>query len=422
MGVAVLSSSFQKGVGMDLTKKRHLMFVQLFLSVFTTGITYAWSVIALGIHEYHGWAMTDITLGYSLMALCLVIFGIVSGFVLDRFGPRYILLFAALLWGGGWMVMGFVKSIWQFWVSGAIIGIGDGLLYNTAITTAGRWYPERRGFVTGIMVGAAGLGPLFFSPLISYLVGSIGVNTTLKIIGAVFVAIIGSGFFITTSPPEGWFEKMMPAKGEQAATTPVSSRREYPAKEMLKTGTFYLLWFAFFCGCNAGLLLISNGTQIGVDIAKVSTSLAATFVGILAVFNFIGRAAIGSLGDKIGRIRSLYGIYAVMAVVLLFFNQAKTPILYLIATGLIGVCFGGLMANFPVLTGEAFGTKNQGANYGIMFTAYGIAAFTGPMAGAWFKENRGSWQGAFIFAAILAAISIALVYFVQRNLAKAKTA
>ena len=111
-----------------------------------------------------------------------------------------------------------------------------------------------------------------------------------------------------------------------------------------------------------------------------------------------------------------------MAVVLLFFNQAKTPILYLIATGLIGVCFGGLMANFPVLTGEAFGTKNQGANYGIMFTAYGIAAFTGPMAGAWFKENRGSWQGAFIFAAILAAISIVLVYFVQRNLAKAKTA
>ena len=76
---------------------------------------------------------------------------------------------------------------------------------------------------------------------------------------------------------------------------------------MLKTGTFYLLWFAFFCGCNAGLLLISNGTQIGVDIAKVSASLAATFVGILAVFNFIGRAAIGSLGDKIGRIRSLYG-------------------------------------------------------------------------------------------------------------------
>ncbi len=403
---------------MKIEKYRYVILTQLFLSVFCTGVTYAWSIFARGLQEFHGWNISDVTLGYSLLAIMLAIFGIFSGQILDKFGSRWLLLFAGVLFGGGWWIMSFSTSIVFFWFASIVIGIGDGLLYNTALTTAIRCFPEKSGFISGMMVGAAGLAPLIISPLANYFVDTYTVNGAFRIFGTIFIIVVGSGFFLTKDPKPGWTPEGYDAQREQTAARSVM---DVGPKGMMRDIKFYLLWFAFFCGCNSGLLLISNGSQIGTDLAGLTPALAAAFVGILAVFNFIGRMLIGYLGDKVGRIKSLYGIYTVMVLIMLFFGQADTSVKYLLANGFIGVAFGGLMANFPVITGEIFGTRRQGSNYGIMFTAYGIAAFTGPMVGAKFRERTGSWTGAFIFAAILAAVSLVLIYLTHRNLAKQKS-
>ena len=402
---------------MKKEKFRYLIFAQLFLSALCTGGTYAWSILSRGLQDFHGWSLPDVTFGYSLMCIVLAFIGIFSGRFLDRFGPKYLMLAAGLLYGGGWFLVSQAKTLWQFWLYfGLISGAGDGLLYNTVVTTSIRWFPERRGLISGMMVGAAGLAPLAISPIADFLIRAYTVNGAFIVFGTIFFVVVASGVFIAENPPLNWKPEgyVEPAKAKQV----IKSSKDVRPGGMMKDVKFYLLWLAFFAGCNSGLLLISNGAQLGIDLAGLTPTIAASFVGILAVFNFVGRMGIGSLGDRIGRIRCLYLVYAVTAVLMLFFGKANTHISYLLVSGLIGVCFGGLMANFPVITGEVFGVRYQGSNYGIMFTAYGIAAFTGPMVGAWFRETTGNWNGAFIFAAILALISLALVYFVQNNLAK----
>lgn len=402
---------------MKKEKLRYIILVQLFISAFCSGGTYAWSVLSRGLQDFHGWSISDVTFGYSLMCIVLAFIGIFSGRFLDKFGPKYLMLFAGLLFGGGWFLVSQATTLWQFWLYfGLISGAGDGLLYNTVITTAIRWFPEKRGLISGIMVGSAGLAPLVISPLADYLVSSYSVNGAFKFFGAVFFIVVASGVFIAKNPPLNW----KPEGYLEPVTTGrvIKSSKEIGPGGMMKDIKFYLLWLAFFAGCNSGLLLISNGAQLGIDLAGLTSAVAASFVGILAVFNFVGRMGVGALGDKIGRIKCLYIVFITTAVLMLFFGKANTYLTYLIISGLIGVCFGGLMANFPVITGEVFGVKYQGSNYGIMFTAYGIAAFTGPMVGAWFRETTGSWNGAFIFAACLAIVSLVLIHFVRVNLEK----
>ena len=368
---------------MKIEKYRYVILTQLFLSVFCTGVTYAWSIFARGLQEFHGWNISDVTLGYSLLAIMLAIFGIFSGQILDKFGSRWLLLFAGVLFGGGWWIMSFSTSIVFFWFASIVIGIGDGLLYNTALTTAIRWFPEKSGFISGMMVGAADSHRSSFH-LLPTILSTLTRSTALLESSARFYHRRRFGILFDQDPKPGWTPEGYDAQREQTAARSVM---DVGPKGMMRDIKFYLLWFAFFCGCNSGLLLISNGSQIGTDLAGLTPALAAAFVGILAVFNFIGRMLIGYLGDKVGRIKSLYGIYTVMVLIMLFFGQADTSVKYLLANGFISR-FRRTDGHFPVITVK-YSNPSSGIQHGIMFTAYGIAA-TGPMVGAKFRERTGS--------------------------------
>ncbi|KUO71551.1 MAG: hypothetical protein APF81_11295 [Desulfosporosinus sp. BRH_c37] len=389
---------------------RWFILVQLFISVGCTGGVYAWSVFSKPLMKLHGWTGPEVTLAYSCILVCVALVGIVGGRFLDRFGPKYLMLGAGILFGSGWFLVGYADTLLKLYLFfGVIGGIGDGLLYQTSVTTATRWFPERKGLAAGIVVGAAGLAPVVIAPLANWVLTNYGVLNAFKFFGVLFLIIRVAGFWIVIDPPVGWKPEGYVPPAVTATT--ISTGLDYGPKEMMKDKRFYMLWFTYLCGCVSGLLLISQASGLAQELAHLTAAQAAALgVGVLAICNFVGRSGMGFLSDKIGRFKTLSIIFITTAVMMLLFRQAHSYGTYVPVLAITGVCFGGLLATFPSITGEMFGMRRMGSNYGIMFTAYGTAAIVGPMVGAWCKQLTGNYNLAFVFSACLALIAFILIF------------
>lgn len=395
------------------TKNRWLILLVLFINQICIGGSYAWSVFALPLTEANGWDYSQVTLAYSLLLLCISFVGIAGGKLLDRFGARLLMIGSSVLWGLGWLLTGFAASLPQLYLFfGLFAGIGGGLFYNPAITTAVRWFPDKKGLASGMIVGAAGLAPLVLAPVATALLERYQVMNAFKILGVIFLAVAVSTTWLLDSPAPDW----KPAG--YLPPQPTGARvggRDYTWKEMMSTGLFYLLWLAFLGGSVSGLMVIGHVSGIGQELVALTPMQAAMMVGIMAVANFSGRMLMGMLSDKIGRFPTL--MLAMIA------SIADLAALYFLVSGfagfvaalvVMGVCFGGTLAVFPTVTSEFFGLKNMGLNYGVMFTGYGIAAIVGPMAAAALQGATGSYRGAFLFAAALNLMALVLLVIVSR--------
>jgi OFA family oxalate/formate antiporter-like MFS transporter len=184
---------------------------------------------------------------------------------------------------------------------------------------------------------------------------------------------------------------------------------------MMKTVKFYILWIVFLGSCVAGLMLIGHASAIGQELASITASQGAMLVGILAVANFGGRLIMGALSDHIGRYPTLMICLAGSTLDMVLMSQSRSFMTFLLAIILVGVTFGGVLATYPSIISDTFGTRNMGINYGIVFTAYGIAAILGPMAATTFKGSMGSYQPAFLFAGICSAVALVLVFVLARG-------
>jgi OFA family oxalate/formate antiporter-like MFS transporter len=234
---------------------------------------------------------------------------------------------------------------------------------------------------------------------------------------------------------------------------------DYSTSEMLRTPQFWLLWLTYFAGCTAGLMIIMNVTNvwqstsflkhlgdgealIKADIYKVITAAGATAVMIVAILNAAGRIAWGKISDMIGRRKTLIIMLLLAGVVMLVLNLLKSYETYIIGVSIIGLCFGGFLALYPAVTADYFGTKNVGANYGWMFTAYGAGGLFGPWLAPKLMEvvekipyesmdkagnvvmsavpyNAGNYQMAFVISGVMCLLAGALVYFIRQPKAKA---
>jgi len=391
---------------------RWVVLVALFITMFCLGGVFCWSVFVKPLMKAHPtWSGPDVTFAYSLLLFMVALVGIIGGRLLDRFGPRYLMLAAAILWGGGWFLSGYVNTIFQLYlVFGIFAGIGDGLLYNAAVVTACRWFPDRKGFATGLAVSAAGIAPLLLAPLANQVLTDYGVANAFKVMGIIFLVLRVGTFWLVDNPSPGW----KPAGWEPPVETESSGLIDFGPKEMMKDPKFYLLWTAYFSGCTAGLMIISYASGLGQELAQLTPAVAATSVGVMAVMNFLGRIFLGFVSDKIGRYRTLILIFGISAVDMLLFKHAQTYYSFIVALSTAGFCYGGLVAIFPSVVGDAFGLKRMGSNYGIMFTGYGIAAIVGPMMGAWCKQINGNFNLAFIGSASLAICALVFVVIVDK--------
>ena len=297
----------------------------------------------------------------------------------------------AVFYGLGLMLASTATSIIQLYLYyGVIAGIGVGFIYVCPLATCVKWFPEKKGFITGISVGAFGLGSLVFKSVIQSLLISKGVSQTFLYLGIIYITItlIGAQFL------------RVPPKTETKAVNP-EDESNYTVSEMVKTKAFYLIWVIFLLGCMSGLLVIGLAKDIGVQLANLDTIKASNAVAMIALFNAGGRLGWGALSDRMNRMKVVFMMFTMTAACLILMSVVSLNYLtYSISLAGIAFCFGGFLAVFPTIAGQFYGIKNLGANYGIIYQAYGTAALVGPIIVA----KVGNLQTTFIIAAGLSIL------------------
>lgn len=367
------------------------------------GAVYAWSLFNQPLIDKFGWAREDVVVTFSITIAVFAFVTIFAGKLQDQIGPRWVATIGGLLLGIGVMLSSQATSLSQLYLFyGVIGGIGIGMTYVCPLTACIKWFPDKRGFISGIAVAGFGLGGLVYKPVIGYLIELTGVSSSFLYMGIIYLVLVVAGAQLLKNPPK---DVNLPAN-----PSAVKKGNQFTAKQMLSTYQFYLLWFMFLFGSVSGLMVISFAVDIGVDLANLSLEQAGNAVMVIALFNATGRIVLGKLSDRFGRKNTLVAIYALTALIMIYMSTGVMNYpLFLIAVSLIGFCFGGFLALFPSVTADYYGTKNMGSNYGFMYQAYGLSAFVGPLI-----VKALPFTQAFLLASLFCVIAIGMAKMVIR--------
>jgi len=296
------------------------------------------------------------------------------------------------------------------WRHGVIGGIGLGLGYIVPVATLVKWFPDRRGLITGIAVGGFGAGALITAPVASRLIQVVGVLPTFAYLGVGYfiIAIIAALFM--QNPPEGWQpERWTPTEKE------VSQRagHDFVLSEALKTWQWWVLWLILFLNTCAGIAVISQEAPIFQELTGVTAVVAGGMVGVASLGNGVGRVLWAWLSDLITR-RATFAVMFIFQVGLFWFLPSITmPSVMTTITFIILMCYGGGFGTMPAFTADYFGPKNVGPIYGLMLTAWSFASVFGPLYIARMRETAGNYAGALHVIAIVMLVSIVLPIIVR---------
>ncbi len=437
------------------------------------GAVYIWSVFQTPLlSHYPSWKETQVTLPAQIILACFAIAVIIAGRIQDKVGPRPVAIAGGMLLGAGLILAKFTANfppstalIWLIISYSVLGGLGIGAAYVCPIATCVKWFPDKRGLITGLAVAGFGAGAFFFAPLAKGLIdGShyqlfgtnlfslpeAGLFNTFLILGVIFLVLITLGALLLKNPepgyrPAGWNPPVQ-------STDSLNLKAEFTPTEMLRTRQFWLLWGTYLIGCAAGLMIIMKASPIwesfalttpgaGTDYLSYNqiASTGAMAVSILAIFNALGRIIWGKVSDIAGRKPTLIAMFLLCTFIMLTFNNFKQFPAFLAAISVVGLCFGGFLAVFPAVTADYFGTKNYGANYGWMFSAYGVGGLLGPYLAAALMETSalvrirqlkegqeeivrslvaGDYSRAFLVAGILCLISTVALFTLKKPTAQ----
>lgn len=300
---------------------------------------------------------------------------------------------------------------------GVIAGTGVGFAYVCPLTTSVKWFPNRKGFITGIIVGSFGLGSFLFKSLIAALISAKGVSGAFLYLGIIYMVLVLIGAQFLKTPTEEDLaiihekDEKFGKSNELKKNEVVSSGLDYSIKEVLRTRSIYVLWFIYLVGCLPGLLVIGIAYDIGITLAHLTPSSAAFTVTIIALFNTGGRLIWGTISDYIGRPFSLLLIFILSALSMFALGMLPlNPALFFIIISCIAFCFGGIFATVPPTIADYFGSKNYGANFSIVAQAYGIAA----LLGTTIQTQTTGLNSTFVVVGFIAVIGILLAVVLRK--------
>ncbi|ADU30496.1 L-lactate MFS transporter [Evansella cellulosilytica] len=371
------------------------------------GAVYAWSLFNQPLINKFGWAREDVVFTFSITIAVFAFFTIFAGRLQDKIGPRWVATIGGILLGIGLILSSQATTLFQLYLFyGVIGGAGIGMTYVCPLSACVKWFPDKRGLISGLAVAGFGLGGLVYQPVITGLINMTGVSNTFLYLGFIYLFFVVAGAQLLKNPPSALLTNETKHANSVKLIKPT---RQFSPKEMLRTHQFYLLWFMFLFGTMTGLMVISFAVDIGVEVAGVNIEKAANAVMVIAIFNAAGRIILGNISDRFGRINTLIFIYILTTLVLLFMSfGTMNYTLFLVSVSIIGFGFGGFLSLFPSVTADFYGTKNIGSNYGLMYQAYGISAFVGP-----FVLNAISFTQAFIIASLFCVLSILMAKVIK---------
>ena len=377
------------------------------------GAVYAWSVFRAPLVKQFGWSISEVTLTFTISIFVLGIAAFFGGLWLNRKGPRVVAITGGILYGLGVFLASFsANKLWWLYLSyGLIGGIGLGLSYIVPVAVLVKWFPDRRGLITGIAVGGFGAGALITAPVATRLIQSVGVLNTFAYLGIAYLIVTVVASLFMQNPSEGWRpEGWTPT----ASQTSQRAGRDYTLGEALKTWQWYALWLLLFLNTFAGISIISQEAPIFQELVGVSAVVAASMVGIASIGNAFGRVFWAWVSDLITRRATFLVMFAVQVLLFWFLPSVATVTVMTIVTFVVLMCYGGGFGTMPAFAADYFGSKNVGPIYGLMLTAWGCASAVGPLLIAYMRQTTGSYSGALHVIAGVMAISALVPILVSR--------
>ena len=369
------------------------------------GSAYAWSVFRIPLIKQFGWTIPQVTLTFTIAFFLLGATSFLGGIWMNRKGPRVVAMTAGFLWGTGVFLSSFADhKLWLLYLGYGIIGgPGLGMGYIVPVAVLVKWFPERRGLITGIAVGGFGAGALISAPVASRLIEAVGVLRTFAYLGVAYgiIAVVAGSFM--QNPPEGWKPAGWAPSASQISQ---QSDRDYTLGEALKTWQWWALSLLMSLNTMAGLSVISQAAPIFQELGKVTAGVAASLVGIVSIGNGVGRVFWAWVSDWTSRKVAFLLMYVLQAIFFWFYFSIPSITLLAIVTFLILMCYGGGYGVTPAFAADYFGPRNVGPIFGLMLAPWAFAAAFGPLFFAYLREITGGYSQALHIIAGMLAISV----------------
>src|SRR5713101_5357100 len=377
----------------------------IFLQI-ALGAVYAWSVFRIPLARQFGWSIPEVTLTFTISIFVLGVSAFFGGLWLNRRGPRIVALTGGVLYGVGVFLASFSDhGLWWLYLSyGVIGGIGLGFSYIVPVAVLVKWFPDRRGLITGIAVGGFGAGALITAPVATRLIQTVGVLHTFAYLGIAFLIVtVISGSFMQ-NPPEGWKPEGWNPTASQVSQR---ARRDYTLGEALGAWQWWALWLLLFLNTSAGISVISQEVPLFQGLAGVSAVVAASMVGVASIGNAFGRVFLAWASDSITRRATFIVMFLAQAILFWTLPSINSAALLTIVAFFVLMCYGGGFGTMPAFAADYFGSKNVGPIYGLMLTAWGFASAFGPLLIAYMQQISGTYRGALhVIAGVMAASMI----------------
>jgi OFA family oxalate/formate antiporter-like MFS transporter len=374
------------------------------------GAVYAWSVFRIPLTSAFGWTISEVTLTFTIAIFVLGFAAFAGGLWMRRVGPRTVAMTAGLLYGLGVFLASFsANRLWWLYLSyGLIGGIGLGLGYIVPVATLVKWFPDRRGMITGVAVAGFGAGALITAPIATRLIAQLGVLQTFGVLGIVYlVAVVGAAMFMQNPPagysPDGW---------TPTAASRERSSRTYTLQEALTAWQWYGLWALLFLNTTAGIAIISQAAPMSQEITQATTVQAAGLVGIISIANGAGRLLWAWLSDIVGRRAVFLMMFPLQAVIFALLPLLPSFPAFSALAVVILLCYGGGFGTMPAFAADYFGAENVGSIYGLMLTAWSFAGVLGPTLIASLRESNGRYNEAMYVIAVLMLMSSVIPLFI----------
>lgn len=380
-------------------KRGSAVFIAAVAINFFCGLGYIWSIIAKQLILQLHWTSVQAALPFTVFSLMFSLSMVLLGPVQDRKGPRFISTLGSLLIGGGLFLTGFALKPQLIVITfGCLTGFGLGSMYAATVPPALKWFPpEKRGTINGTIVAALALASLMYSPVTNYLMVAWGIAPTFWIIGGSLLVLLTGFSQILRNPPA---DLSFPGKANEGAEAIV----EMDAGQMLRTGSFYKIWLMFALSASSSLMIVGHAANIAKEQANWSGGFI--LVILLALCNGGGRFLGGFLSDKLGKSRLMILTFILQGTNMFLFASYRTPLLLAWGVAIAGLCYGSTMVVFSAATAGRFGLRNFGANYGIVFTAWGLAGVVGPLPSAVIFDSTGNYRAAYILSGVLVLIAL----------------
>ncbi|MGP6157193.1 MAG: OFA family MFS transporter [Vulcanimicrobiaceae bacterium] len=411
------------------------------------GTVYSWSSFTQPLIASFNWSNQTTTWAFAVAIFFLGLGAVLGGRWQDAVGPRTVTLVGVLLWGLGNLLAGLgtarLGPAWLYLTYGVIGGLGNGMAYITPVATVTKWFPDKRGLASGMVVMGFGLGAFVYGFVLKAIgpfqaaakhaaafadakAAAVKAGTAFdptqyalppSDVSAIFGVFIATGIAIAIvggvcasllrNPPAGYS-----VAGATAAAA--ASQTSYTPNQVLVTPQFYLLWLMLFLNVTAGILVISNAVPIMRELTGATAAVAVPAYGLVAIFNGLGRFFWGAVSDRIGRNLAFALIFGSQVIVFFVLAGLHSLPAVLIAFAIVLLCYGGGFGTMPSFNADYFGTKYLGVNYGMIITAWGFGGLVGPLIAAKVKDATGSFSGALIPVAVMLLVATILPFLTKK--------